>query len=124
MKDLSFKARIVNGQLQISGDVSQLPDGEYTVVIGEPVNQSQRKYLFGVLYATVADKTGYDVLSIHNLYKAAFLSYDSELVDLGDAVVLDLPVLGSTTLITRQQLTRFIQDVEAHVINTYGGTKE
>jgi hypothetical protein len=107
---MTFKGFVKDGMLTLPAD---WPDGEYAITIDVPSTHSQRGYLFGVVYRELSDLTGYQVHELHELCKALFIPPDSKLVD--DAareLIIDHPVIGTTTTFSKKSMNKFIFDVE------------
>ena len=75
-----------------------------------PRSTDQNRYLWGVVYQTIADETGHTTEEVHSFCKAAFLP--REFIKIGE---VEQEVEKSTTKLTSEEMTRYIHQINAFV---------
>lgn len=76
---------------------------------------SQNSYLWGVVYKTISDETGYSCDELHELFKNSFLPH--KLVTIGDKSVRITP---STTALKTDEFNEYIELVCRYAAETIG----
>jgi hypothetical protein len=76
---------------------------------------SQNSYLWGVVYKTISDQTGYSCDELHELFKNSFLPH--KLITIGDKSVKITP---STTDLTTIEFEEFLELVKRYAAETIG----
>jgi hypothetical protein len=95
---------------QLGARLRELSPGEYLITVkrNRPIKSlGQSKYLFGVVYKTIAMETGMDDEQLHEIFKRKF---NPQQKTLGKAVVE--VVGGSTKDFDTQEMTSFITKVK------------
>jgi hypothetical protein len=95
---------------QLGARLRELSPGEYLVTVkrNRPIKSlGQTKYLFGVVYKTIAMETGMDDEQLHELFK---LKFNPQNVKLPNWSMVVLP--GSIKDLDTQEMTSFITKVK------------
>ena len=74
-------------------------------------SDSQRAYLFGVVYETLAKETEQPKGSIHEFFKLKFLPIEMEITNQNTGEIESVIIPGSTKRLTKDEMTGYIQNV-------------
>lgn len=77
----------------------------------------QNSYLWGVVYKTISDETGYSCNELHELFKNSFLPHKHKLITIGDKSVRIMP---STTALKTDEFNEYIELICRYAAETIG----
>jgi hypothetical protein len=114
LNDAKVRAACVEHILNV--DVSKKPIFQVSIM---PYKKSrsnpQNSYLWGVVYKTISNETGYTCDELHELFKSSFLPH--KLITIGDKSVKITP---STTELTTIEFEEFLELVKRYAAETIG----
>lgn len=85
------------------------PDVSVTITDKKPVrSMQQHRYLFGVVYTTIAEHTGHTVEELHQIFKRQFLP--PRYVEWKGAMV---KMVGSTKLLSKIDFIDYVEKIRA-----------
>ena len=73
-----------------------------------PRSLAQNNYLWGIVYSSVAEHTGYHVNELHEIFKGMFLP--PRIVQYKDK---EIKLMGSTTKLTKSGFVEYIERIKA-----------
>jgi hypothetical protein len=99
-----------------------IKDGKYLITVARAEKKRtlpQLRYLFGVVYKTIADHTGHTVDEIHQYFKQLYMTKIAQVGSLPLAVTRSL---SDSSDVTIDELTQYIESVRAYGYNELGLT--
>lgn len=116
----TFDGKVTDGKLRVYDEAAFR--SAYKQFEGQPVflsiekatrtrSNPQNAYLWGVVYKMIADETGYEPETIHEMMRARFLIRGSDIMDKATGAIERFEYVGSTTKLTTEQFSEYVDRI-------------